>query len=164
MLWLIIFASMHILQRKALSLARRQNFVVFESPAGMNKEPSLRLIVVQIILAAAIFALSAMGGAAVFSFCAGGWIVMTTASVGLMIRSSLYLRALSQAGAAAGAIKLSNYLANSDKAYQIFGTATFCLMLGLLLANLALLGGALFSFATAIGYLRRAKGKFIIEL
>jgi hypothetical protein len=61
-------------------------------------------------------------------------------------------------------VKFSSRLADKDRAYQLFGKAVFCLILGIILANLALLGGALILSATAFGYLRKAKGKFTIDL
>src|SRR5437762_9865105 len=80
-------------------------------------------------------------------------------SIPLNLRSILFLRALSEPGAAKGSVTLSNHLAVKDHAFQLFGAAAFCLLLGILVAHLALLGGAFFLSATALGYLRKAKGK-----
>jgi hypothetical protein len=54
---------------------------------------------------------------------------------------------------------LSNRLAVKDAAFKLLGMASFCLLLGLLVAHLALLGGAFFMSATAIGYLRKLRKK-----
>jgi len=110
-------------------------------------------------MTAAIFTSASFYAGPIFAFWAGGWIVATTASLAFMLRSIFFYRTLSQPGAAEGSVKLSKGLAIKDKAYQVFGMSAFCLILGILLAQLALLGGALFLSATAFGYLRKAKGK-----
>ena len=88
---------------------------------------------------------------------------MAAVSITLNLRSILFLRALSQPGAAKGSVTLSNHSAVKDLAFQFFGAAAFCLFLGILLAHLALLGGAFFLSATAFGYLRKAKEKTFHE-
>src|SRR6266496_3846211 len=87
------------------------------------------------------------------------FVVTSAVSISLNLRSILFLRSLSQPGAARGSVTFSNHLAVKDLAFQLFGAAAFCLILGILLAHLALFGGAFFLLATAFGYLRRTTGK-----
>jgi hypothetical protein len=157
--WLIIYASAHILARMCRALSRTQQFVVTGGPPGLVKEQSLKIMLVQIILSAAVFASASFIGGPFFVFFAGGWLVTTAVSIPLTLRKIFYLRALSQPGAAEGSVTLSSQLAVKDAAFQLFGIAAFCLLLGIVFAHLALLGGALYISATAFGYFRKAKGK-----
>jgi hypothetical protein len=91
-----------------------------------------------------------------FAILAGGWVVTTAASIGSNLRSALFLRALMESGAASGSVSFSARLALRDSSFQLFGVAALVLALGILLAQLALLGGALFIAASGVGYLRRA--------
>src|SRR5437762_8780286 len=84
-------------------------------------------------------------------------------SIPLNFRSILFLRSLSEPGAAKGSVTLSNHLAVKDHAFQLFGAAAFCLLLAILVAHLSLFGGAFFLSATAFGYLRKAKGNATYE-
>ena len=157
--WLIIFASAQVLFRTARAFSQAQDFVVTGGPPQLVREQSLGLSLVQVSIAAAIFAFASFFGGPVFVFFAGGWVVTSAVSISLNLRSILFLRALSQPGAARGSVTLSNHLAVKDLAFQLFGAAAFCLILGILLAHSALFGGAFFLSATAFGYLRRATGK-----
>ena len=158
-MWLIIFVTAHFLFRKGRRVSYAQDFIVTGGPPGLIKEQSVRLTLVQVLFSAAIFAYASFFGGPVFAFFAGGWVVTTAVSIHLNLRSLLFLRALSEPGAAKGSVTLSNSLAVKDHAFQLFGAAAFCLLLGIVLAQLALLGGAFFLSATALGYLRKAKGK-----
>lgn len=110
-IWLIVFASAHLLFRKGRALSHGQDFIVTGGPPGLIREESARL------------------------------------------------RALSEPGAAKGSLTLSNHLAVKDHAFHLFGAASFCLLLGILVADVAFFGAAFFLSGTALGYLRKAKGK-----
>ena len=158
-LWLLIFASAQVLFRKSRALSRAQAFVVTGGPPGLVREQSLRLVLVQLLFGGAVLAFASLAGGFIFVFLAGGWVVATAASIPLSFRSVLFLRALSQPGAATGSVTLSSHVAVKDQAFQVFGAATFCLLLGVCFAHLALFGGAFLLLATAFGYLRKANGK-----
>ena len=158
-IWLIIFASAHVLFRKGRGLSDAQDFIIAGGPPGLVKDQSVKLTIVQVLFSAAIFAYGSFLGGHVFAFFAGGWVVTTAVSIPLNLRSILFLRALVEPGAAEGSVTLSNHLAAKDHAFQLFGATAFCLLLGILVAHLALFGGAFFLSATAFGYLRKSKGK-----
>jgi len=105
----------------------------------------------------AIFVFSSYVDDTAFVFLAGGWVITLTASIALNVRAILFLRSLSLPAAAEGTLTFSPRLALQDQAFQLFGMATFCLIIGALLAHLALFGSAIFIAATGAGYLRRAK-------
>ncbi len=150
-IWLTIFASAHVLLRKNRSLSHAQDFVVTGGPVVAVREPSFGLTFVQLLVTAAVFACASFFSGPIFAFFAGGWVVTTAVSIPLNLRSILFLRALSQPGAAKGSVTLSNQLAVKDQSFQLFGAAAFCLLLGILMAHLALFGGAFFISATAFG-------------
>ncbi len=156
-IWLVIFASAPVVSRKAAALSATQSFVIIGGPVGLVKEQSFKLLIGQVLFSAAIFTFASILGGPVFVFFAGGWVVTTLVSIPLNLRSVLFLRALSKPGAAQGSVTLSNYLAVKDLAFQLFGVAAFCLLLGVILAHLALLGGAFFLTATSLGYLKKTK-------
>ncbi|HXT42000.1 MAG TPA: hypothetical protein VN887_18470 [Candidatus Angelobacter sp.] len=158
-IWLIIFASAHVLSRKSSALSRAQGFFISGGSPVPIRTQSLRLILVQVLLSAAIFAYASFFGGPFFAFFAGGWVVATAISIPLNLRSILFLKALSKPGAAKGSVTLSNRLAVKDCAFKLFGAAAFCLLLGILMAHLAFFGAAFFLSATAFGYLRKAEGK-----
>jgi hypothetical protein len=56
-----------------------------------------------------------------------------------------------------GSITLSPSIVLRENAFDCVGAATLFLLAGLLTAQLALLGGALFVAATGVGCLRRAR-------
>ena len=162
-IWLIIFASAHVLFRKGCGLSHAQDFIVSGGPPGLIREQSVRLTLVQVLFSAAIFAYASFLGGLVFAFFAGGWFVTTAVSISLNLRSILFLRALSEPDAAKGSVTLSDSLAVKDHAFHLFGVAVFCLLVGMLVAHLALFGAAFILSATAFGYLRKAKAKATYE-
>jgi hypothetical protein len=155
-IWLFIFSGAHVLHRKSRLLSSQQMFILTEPPMSNAGGLLPRLLIGQFVFAAVVFSVGAVIGDFGFTFFAGGWVVATAVSLGFNLRSVLFLRAIAEPGAANGAVSISPSLAVRDFAFQLFGAATFCLCLGILLAHLALLGGALFIAATGVGHLRRA--------
>ena len=158
-IWLVVFVVANMLMRRSRALSRAQNVIATETEPGLIKPESLKLTLARLILTAAIFACASLLGGPVFVFLAGGWVVLAAVSCSLNLRRVLYLRAFSGLGAATGSITLSARFAVKDAAFQLLAAATLCLVLGILLAHLALLGGALFLASTGAGYLRKTKRK-----
>lgn len=157
--WFILYCCAHILVRKGYAFRRAQNVIVVR-PGGVSaRPPGLRLILCQLLLTGAIFASASLLGGPFFVFFACGWLVTTAVSIPTGLRSLFFLRAISQREAAKGSVTMSPQLVTRDQAYHLFGAAVFCLLLGVILAHLALIGGALFLSATAIGYQRRARNQ-----
>lgn len=153
--WVVLFFLSHVLIRQGRVLSQAQAFVVDKVAPGLIREPSARLMAGQVLFAAAVFGLSSWIGGAAFVLLAGGWVVTATAAVAINLRSVLFLRAISRPGAAEGSVTFSSPLSVRNRAFHLFGAAALCFLLGVLLAHLALLGGALFLSATAVGYLRK---------
>jgi hypothetical protein len=156
-LWVVIFGLANVLARKSRSHFDGQQFIINENTSGLIRKESLKLTLVRIALSAVIFAYASFFGGPIFAFFAGGWVVLAAVSIPLQLQSYFFLRALSKPGAAKGSVTLSGPLVIKRQAFQLFGFAAFCLLLGILLAHLALFGGALFLSATAFGYLRKTR-------
>ncbi len=154
--WLILFIGSNALHRRGLTLAGSQAHISMGAPFGLVLPFSARLVLAQIIFSVAVFALASLAGGAGFAFLAGGWVTVTAVSFALNLRSTLYLAALAKPDTAEGSLKLSNRLVVRNHAFQLLGAAALCFSLGVLIAHLALLGGALFLAAASIGYLRKA--------
>ena len=101
--------------------------------------------------------LALMLGRAAFVFFAGGMIVASACGVGLSAQGLLTARALARPDAVNGAVTFSTASAFRHMAHRAAGAAVPCLLMGLVLAHLALLGGAFFLASTASGYLRKAR-------
>jgi hypothetical protein len=158
-LWVVIFCFANVLARKSRAHLGEQQFIINENTAGLIRKESLKLTLIRIALSGAIFAYASFFGGPIFSFTAGGWVVLAAVSISLQMRSYFFLRALSRPDAAKGSVTLSARLVIKQQAFHLFGLAALCLLLGILLAHLALFGGALFISATAYGYLRKTRVK-----
>ena len=156
-IWLIIFICGHVLFRKNRALSRVHNlFVTVEAPEYI-KPQSVKILFIQILFAAGIFAFATLYGGPAFEFIAGGWVVTSAVSIPINLHGILFSRALSRPDAVEGSVRLAATLVVKAQAFELLGAAVFCLVLGALLAHLALLGGALFISATAFGYLGKSK-------
>ena len=155
--WLLIFSVAHALHRRARWLSSRQRFIVAGGVHDGEPTNGYALVLGQMVFASAVFAIGAVLGGAIYTFFVGGWIVVTAVSIAVNLRSILFLTALASPGAAEGALVLSTGLSVRDAAFQLFGMAAMCFCLGMLLAHLALLGGAFFMTATGVGYLRKSR-------
>jgi Na+/pantothenate symporter len=164
LVWLILFSFSHVLSQKGNDLVKKQSYILNGDTNELGQKQNWKLTVFQLLFSSAIITVAAFMGGAGFVFFAGGWIVITAVSIPLNLRNLLFLRELSRPDAATGSVSLSSRLAVQDAAFKLLGMASFCLLLGLVLAHLALLGGALFMSATAIGYLRKPKKALPDEL
>src|SRR4051812_8559549 len=83
--WLIIYVSAHVSGRKCSELSQAQKFIVTGGPPGLVREQSLKIMLVQILLTAAIFAAASFIGGPIFVFLVGGWLVTTAVSIPLIL-------------------------------------------------------------------------------
>jgi len=162
--WFILYVVSQVLYRKAKALVNKQTLITTGKASELVREQNWKLSIFQVLFTSAIFTSAAFIGGAFFVFFAGGWIVLTAASIPMNLRSILFFRALTRPDAASGSVTLSNRFAVKDAAFKLLESAVFCLLLGIVTAHLALLGGAFFLSATAIGYLRKSKKKIKNEL
>lgn len=156
--WCLLYASAQVLGWRTARLikAHPQAFILVGGPAVPIKSQSWVLSCFQVALTAFIFVAGYLLGPIAFAFLAGGWIVTTAVSIPITLRKILFHRALLRPGAATGSVTLSAPLAVKSASFELLGLAAFVTVLGLCVANLALLGGGFYITATALGYLRKA--------
>jgi hypothetical protein len=158
-LWLVVFGLNHVLFRRARNLSRGQQFILTGDSSVNARASSPRLIAIQVAFAAILFSVSDFLGDPASVFIAGGWVITASVLLAFNVRSVLFFGALVAPGVATGSVMLTGPLAIRDIAFQLFGGAICCLVIGLLTAHLALLGGALFITASGVGYLRKVTGE-----
>jgi hypothetical protein len=134
-----------------------QHFVTVEDWTPFRRVSQPKYLVVQIVFVAIVFFLALDLGGAGYVFLAGGLLVFLACHFGLNLQGLLAARGLANPNAATGALTYSTAAAFRHTAHRILGAAVTCLISGLALGHLALLGGALFLAAAAFGSWRRAQ-------
>ena len=153
--WPALFIANHVVVRSARELSARQTWYVIENREATMRASRPQWMLAQVLYAACVFALSVYVGDAVFVFFAGGLDVSLICVLSMNVHSLLSTRAMS-ADTVDGTMTLSAAFALRQFAARLVGAALLCSLLGLLLAHLAPLGGAVLCAATASGYARRA--------
>jgi hypothetical protein len=146
--------------RLALSLRRAndaQHFLAVEDWTPFRRVSRVKYLFVQIVVVGIVFLLGLDQGGASYVFLAGGVLVFLAFHFGLNLQGLLSARGLADPAAATGALTYSTAAAFRHLAHRVLGAAVASLVAGLALAHLALLGGALFLAAAALGSWRRAK-------
>ena len=134
-----------------------QHAVTVEDWGALRRSLEPKDLVVQVLVVGIVFLLASMLGKAAFVFLAGGVIVASAFGLGLSAQGLLTARALALPHAVDGSVTFSTASAFRHMAHRAGGAALACLIIGLVLAHLALLGGALFLASTGNSYLRKAR-------
>jgi hypothetical protein len=140
--------------RRALAA---QTHIIIENDAAVSRVFQPRYVVAQLAFAAVTLSASYYIGEPAFTFIGGGYVVALAMTFGLNLHSLLFARRLQCSGSATGSVTLSSNLAVSDFGYRSLGGASVLFVTGLLLAQLALLGGALFLASAGVGYVRKSR-------
>ena len=156
--WLAMFIATHLVIRAARSTLTRQQRIVLPIDPRLGFASQPKYVAAQMLLAAVIFTVGLMLGGSFFAFFAGGLVVASATVLGLNYYGLMYAGALGKPGSGGGQVQLSVSFAFDNAGHQMLGAALGCLLLGLIFANLSLLGGVLFLGSTGIGYLRKAHG------
>jgi len=157
LVWAALFLANHQIARSARIATDAQQFIAVEDWRVLRRGLEPKYVAIQILLALALFRLAFLLGQPAFVFLAGGLLVAMTCAIALNIQALLSSRTLGSPNAAKGALTLSTASACRQMASRAGGVAIGCCLMGLALAHLALLGGALVIALTTIGYLRRAR-------
>ena len=104
-----------------------------------------------------LFSAAMLLGGPAFVFFAGGLVVAVAWAIGANLQSVLSARAMLRPGEVSGALTFSTACSYRQLASRAACGAVVCVCIGLLVAHLALLGGALILGSTSMGYLRRAR-------
>jgi hypothetical protein len=155
--WLVLFLANHRIARSARVANDSQNFLTVEDWSVLRRGFEPRYIVAKILFASIVFLFALLLGGSAFVFLAGGLIVAMACGLALNVQGLLSVRAIARPNAVNGSLTFSTASAFRHMAHRVGAGALACLLIGLALAHLALLGGALFLAATASGYLRRAR-------
>jgi hypothetical protein len=155
--WLSTFIATHLVVRATRSAFARQQRIAVPNDPRLSIASQPKYIAAQVLFAAVIFATCLALGGSFAAFFAGGLVVASAVALGLNYYGLMYARALTKEVSGNGQVQLSTSFAIANGGNQMLGGALACLILGLVLANLSLLGGVLFLGSTGIGYLRKAQ-------
>jgi hypothetical protein len=157
LVWVALFLANHWTARSTRAANDAQTFIAVEDWSALRRGYEPKYIVAQVLFAGIVFLFAWLLGRSAFAFFAGGLIVAMAYGLALNVQGLLSARALARANAASGVLTFSTPSAFRHMAHRVTGGALGCLLMGLALAHLALLGGALFLASTAGGYFRRAR-------
>jgi hypothetical protein len=155
--WLLLLSGTHIVGRKSRLLLRAQEHVVVEENAQLHRSTAPRFIFVRLIVAVVLFSLCYYLGEPVFTFIVGGFVAALAMAFGLNLHSLAFAQRLHNQGDVTGKVTLSAAFVFGDMGRKALGCAAALLVTGLVLAQLALLGGALILASTGVGYVRRSR-------
>jgi hypothetical protein len=145
------------LHRKATALFRAQSYIDGDNQTDMEKRYGWVVPFGQLAYLTAVFLLALYAGGALFTFLSGGLSIALIWSCAHNLRSIFYYRSFTVPGAARGNVWLSKSLLIRNRAHLYLEAALICFIAGIVLRELALLGGAFIMGAAGIGYLRRAR-------
>jgi hypothetical protein len=155
--WLALFLANHGVAMATRAANEAQSLVGAEDWSILRRGSAPQYVLAKILFTGIVFLLAYQLGSTAFVFLGGGYIVAVACTVGLNTQGLLSARAMAQPNAGKGTVIFSTPLAFRHGAQRLCGVALACCIIGLALAHLALLGGALILGATAQGYLRRAR-------
>jgi hypothetical protein len=155
--WIALFFTNTFIARATRAANDSQRFVTVEDWSALRRGFEPKYVLAQLVFAGIVFSVGLFLGRGAFVFFAGGLVVAITCILSLNFQSLLSARAMAQPNAATGAVTYSTALSLRQGACRLGGAALGCLIIGLALAHLALMGGALILSAAALGYLRRAR-------
>jgi hypothetical protein len=152
-----LYCSGYLVHRKALALFHAQSLIAGEQLTPTEQKYGIYLPLAQLSYIGAVFLLAVYGGGAFFTFLGGGLIVVLLIYNTHGLRTVWFYHTLAEPGAATGAVSMSAPFLIRSRAGFYLASALTCLLAGLLMCHLALLGGAFILGATGLGYLRRAR-------
>jgi len=154
--WPLVYLTNHFVARALRAENTRQQCIVLANAQALRRGSAPMWMFVQVLYAAVVFSVSVYIGGATFVFLGAGLDVSLICILGLNVQAWLSTRAMARPDAVDGSLTLSTRYALRQLASRLFGASLVCLLLGLLLAQLALLGGGVLCAAAGSGYLRRA--------
>jgi hypothetical protein len=159
LIWVSLFAVNRWVARSTRAANDAQHAVTVEDWSALRRGFEPKYVVAQILVAGIVFLVALLLGGSAFVFFAGGLIVALAFGLGLNLQGLLSARAMGRPNAVIGSVTFTTASAFRHMAHRAGGAALACLLTGLVLANLALLGGALFLASTASGHLRKARAR-----
>ena len=157
LIWVALFIASRWIAQLLRAANDAQHAVTVEDWSAVRRSLEPGYLVVQVFVVGVVFFLALNLGRAAFVFLAGGMIVASGFGLGLSAQGLFTARALAWPNAVNGSVTFSTGSAFRHMAHRAGGAALACLLIGLALAHLALLGGALFLASTGNSYLRKAR-------
>ena len=157
LIWVALFIASRRIAQSLRVANNAQHAVTVEDWSALRRSLEPKYLVVQILVAGIVFLLASQLGRPAFVFLAGGMIIASAFGLGLTAQGLWTARALARPNAVNGSVTFSTASAFRHMAHRAAGAAVACLLAGLVLAHLALLGGALFLASAANGSLRKAR-------
>lgn len=157
LIWVALFIASRWIAQSLRVANDAQHAVTVEDWSTVRRSLEPKYLVVQVLAVGIVFVLASMLGRAAFVFLAGGMIVASACGLGLSAQGLFTARALARPNAVNGSVTFSTASAFRHMAHRAGGAALACLLIGLVLAHLALMGGALFLASTGNVYLRKAR-------
>ena len=157
LIWVALFIASRWIAQSLRAANDAQHAVTVDDWSALRRSLDPKYAVVQVLVAGIVFALALMLGGPAFVFLAGGMIVASAFGLGLSAQGLFTARALARPNATNGSVTFSTASAFRHMAHRAGGAAVASLLIGLVLAHLALLGGALFLASTGHAYLRKAR-------
>ena len=157
LVWVALFVASRWIAQALRVANHAQHAVTVEDWSALRRSLEPKYLVAQILVAGIVFLLASQLGRPAFAFLAGGMIIASAFGLGLTAQGLLTALALASPGAVNGSVTFSTASAFRHMAHRAAGAALACLLAGLVLAHLALLGGALFLASAASGSLRKAR-------
>ncbi|MEO8565059.1 MAG: hypothetical protein ABI541_01645 [Betaproteobacteria bacterium] len=157
LIWVALYIASRWIAQSLRAANGAQHAVTVEDWSALRRSLEPKYAVAQILVAGIVFLLALMLGRPAFVFFAGGMIVASACGLGLSAQGLFTARAMARPNAVNGSVTFSTASAFRHMAHRAGGAAVVCLLIGLVLAHVALLGGALFLASTGNGYLRKAR-------
>lgn len=157
LIWAVLFLANHWLARSLRAANDAQPFVAVEDWSVVRRGLEPKHVMLQILFACLVFLFGLSLGRSAFVFFVGGLLITIVNVLALNVQGLLTARAMADRSTATGALTFSVPLAFRHMAHRLTGGAIACLVAGLALAHLALLGGALLLGSAAAGCQRRAR-------
>ena len=155
--WAALFVANHRVLRSLRAANDAQRSIEAENWSVLRRSSEPKHIVAQVMVAGVGFLFGFILGGGGYVFFVGGLIVAIAYTLALNLQGLLSARALAQPNATTGTLTFSTGSALRYSAHRAVVGAFASFVVGLLLAHLALLGGAFFLASMAAGCLRRAR-------
>jgi len=156
-IWVVLFLANRWIARSLRAANDSQPFIAVEDWNAVRRGAEPKHVLIQILFACLVFLFGLSLGGSAFVFFVGGLIITIVNVFALNVQGLLTARAMADRSAATGALTFSVPLAFRQMAHRLTGGAVACVVAGLALAHLALLGGAFLLASAAIGCQRRAR-------
>lgn len=157
----LVWISLFLANQRVVGAARAANdaqrVIAIEDWNAVRGASDLKHLVAKILLTVIVFIFALLLGQWAFVFFVGGLIAAMAYGLALNVQALGSARAMARPNAVTGTLTFTTASALRHMAHRVGGAALACLLAGLVLAHLALLGGAFLLASAANGYLRKAR-------